>query len=143
MKVNSYKLSMTENGNTKLSVIANNEEIEVCELEGTQGLTAGEITERALIELKNRDFEIIPKEETLEYLAMDQKSDLGLVRIKMRQILKDLSNPEVPIKTKQEALPIIQQTCSASQIIVNACKLELALYKEMDNARKTLRTRRK
>lgn len=125
MKVNEYKLKMLENGNGMLTVYKGVNEIEVCEVKGLDGLTAEQMTERALLELKTRDIELV--KDYKENYMVDQKVDLSLVRLAMRDVLKTMRNKDLTIEEKKQLLPIAQQTCASAQIMVNTCKMELAI----------------
>lgn len=125
MKVNSYKMELLENGNAKLTAFKGVNAIDICEIKNVEGLTADQVTERALVELRSRGIEV-EKDMSEEYMV-DQKIDLALVRVSLREALKLMRDKDMPINQKKEMLPIVQQVCSSCQIMVNTCKLELAI----------------
>lgn len=128
MKVDSYYVSLKENDCADLICRAGSQEIFVCELNNVSGLTAEQLEMRAKEELHLHDIEVAPGSNTGTNIYMDdQKVDLSLVRTKMRQILKELSDKDTPVAKRKELLDIYQQMCSSAQIIVNVCKLELQI----------------
>lgn len=133
MKANDYKIELLENGNGKLYVFQGVDKVYICELENLHGLTAKELKERVLLELKSRDIEI--KDMDITDFMEEQKIDLSLVRTKMREIMKQLSNNNIPIKDRKELLDLYQQINSSAQIICNVCKIELQID-QLNNRRK-------
>lgn len=124
MKAQSYFVRANEE-NHGIVVVRNGEkEIEIADIGDLSTMSAQQVDERAKLELKLKDIEIGEMEEIY---FQDQKIDLSLVRTKMRSILKDLSNEDLSLNEKKQKLDIYQQMCSSAQIIVNTCKLELAI----------------
>lgn len=124
MKVQSYLIRMKENGNGILVVQQGTQEIEVCELKDIKGYDAKQLEDRALLELKLHDIEIV---EYKEVFMQDQKIDLNIARNEVRKSLKELGDKNISLKDKKERLFIYEQTRDLAQTMVNLCKIELAV----------------
>lgn len=124
MKAQSYFVRTNEENHAIVVVRNGTQEIEIADIGDISTMSSSQVEERAKLELKLKDIEIGEMEEIY---FQDQKIDLSLVRTKMRSILKDLSNDTLSLNEKKQKLDIYQQMCSSAQIIVNVCKLELAI----------------
>ena len=130
MKILNYHVQMNSDNSGTLIVDTGTEEKIVSTLYNIGHLSASEVDERAKLELKSYDYEIasdISEIFTPEPYMGDQQTDLAIVRTAMRKILRELGKKDVPLSTKKESLPVYSQICQASQVITNACKIELQI----------------
>ena len=128
MKINDYKLKQNSEGKWEVVGRQGAEQFSMCVIEDLSNPTAQELKDRAELELKSRGVEIV-SDETIFYMQ-DQKLDLSAIRTEMRMVLRKLGGDTLSHKEKMDMLPVIQQMCSTSQVIINACKLELEFDKQ-------------
>ena len=134
MKVNKYTTKLNDDGSATIIGYQGNLETEICSFQDADKLNGSQLDERVKLELRLHDVEVGTVEESI-YMD-NQKIDLSLVRAKMRTILKELSDKNVPLSKRKESLDIYQQMCSSAQIIVNVCKLELEIDKTSKDGKK-------
>ena len=135
MKINSFNLKQNEEGKWEIIGRQGTDKFSICVIDDLNGNpTAQELKERALDVLRDRDIEIVD-DETIFYMQ-DQKLDLSAIRTEMRMILRKLGGDTLSHKEKMDMIPVIQQMCSTSQVIINACKLELEFDKQVAATRK-------
>lgn len=123
MKINNVETIIDENGYARIIAFKQDQKLEIgCIKSGWTN--ASELHELVNEFLATNDYQIVSLKDDEIY---DQKADLKLVRTKMRSALLKLDNKDIPLNERKELLPIYSQMCSASQVMLNACKLEVAL----------------
>lgn len=124
MKAQNYVVKVNEQNHGIVIAQAGTESIECGDIGDISNLDATQVEERAKVQLRLANVEIAPLEQVF---FEDQKIDLSLVRTKMREVLKSLSDTSVPLSQRKDWLDVSAQMCSTAQIIVNVCKLELQI----------------
>lgn len=137
MKIEGYKILINEKGEHNLFAIVKegddeDEFVRVGSIPGASMLNSTEIEKEAKTLLAQHGFEIVDKKASHfddKGYVINQKEDLNYIRTQMRKVLKNLADPNVKLSEKKEMLPIYQTMCQSSQMITNACKLELQIEK--------------
>ena len=128
--INNYRIEQNGEGSwTIIGIIGLKEEF-LFNLNVRDDITAPELKERVELEFKIREIKVDPTE-----MGDDINNDLSMIRKSMRGILAKLNDGNISIIEKQRQIPVIQQECSASQVLLNTYKTEMQWNKEMKNAK--------
>ena len=129
IKINGYELKQIEGGDWEVIGRQGANKFSLCVIEGMSNATAQELSDKVSCELRDRDIEIVD-DETIFYMQ-DVKLDVSAIRTEMRILLRKLGRDDISHKEKLDMIPIVQQMCSVSQVVINACKLELEYDKSV------------
>lgn len=126
-KIISYKTKLDENNKWHFVAITTEQDIIDEILDDYYDLT--NVSAKTLNEIV-KDF--MAKEEIeiakSEYM-LDQKADLSYVRTQMRNIIRRLSNEQIPMQERKDYLDIATSITQSANVITKSVSLELACDK--------------
>lgn len=124
MKIDSYFVKINEDNDAEIIGKYGNTEIIIGTVSNAVELDSYQLHLRAEEMLRINNFEV--SEESGQAVFMeDQRVDLQIVRNKMREVLKYLTDSSISIDERKERLEVYQSACHTAGIIVNTCKTEL------------------
>lgn len=132
MTASSYLIRHSDNDTGIVVAIINGKEIEIGAISNISNFSAKESDNLALQMLKSQDIKI-GKTQVLvtrdSNYMVDQKTDLQLVRTKMREIMKALTDKNTPASEKRANLNLYNTINNSAKIIVSACLTEISIDK--------------